>query len=343
MATMRDVARLAEVSVSTVSHVVNETRVVNEQTRYRVLDAIEQTGWRHNTIARSLARGGTASIGLAITAISNEYFGDLLSAIEESVSEHGSTVLLAETRDDPIREYVAITTLIERRVDGLLVGLGPDPDPRTVRLLLSTDIPVVLVDRVADYPFDFVGSANVGPMMELTRHLIGHGHRRIGIIAGRPGLPTSAERLDGYLEAVRRAGLTFDGSLIARGGSSEDLAAEALNSLLGLDEPPTAIVTANNQMTIGVLRRLKDLGLRLPDDLALGSFDDFRWSDLLDPPLTAVAQSWREMGQTAVRLIMARIAQPDRPIERIRLPADLQVRRTCGCHSVPVLVAAETA
>ncbi len=332
MATMRDVALLAGVSVATVSHVVNDTRWVREETRARVRLAIEETGWQHNTLARSLARGsGTASVGLAVTGISNEYLADLHQAIEENLALHGLTVLMSETRDDSVREHSAVSALLSRQVDGLIVALGPDPQPAVIEVIKRRELPVVLLDRSFDAPRDFVGSENEAPTAELVAHLIGHGHRRIGMISGRAGLPTSIERTAGYAQALAAAGLSLDPALVVDGDSSEIGGAAALGHLLALRDPPTAVVAANNQMTAGVLRRIHQLGLRVPDELALASFDDFRWGDLIDPPLTAVAQHWTEMGARAAQLMVRRIADRSAPIERLRLPTTLMLRRTCGC------------
>ena len=335
MTTMRDVAQVAGVSVATVSHVVNDTRWVREETRTRVRQAIEETGWQHNTLARSLARGsGTASVGLAVTGISNEYLADLHQAIEENLSSRGLTVLMSETRDDPEREDAAVAALLSRQVDGLILALGPQPHPRVLEVVQRRALPVVLLDRAFDAARDFVGSENQAPTAELVSHLIGHGHRRIGLIAGRSGLPTSLERTAGYVEALASAGLSDDPGLIVDGGSSELGGGNALAALLALPDPPTAIVSASNQMSAGVLRRIHQLGIRVPDELALASFDDFRWGDLLDPPLTAVAQPWTEMGIQAAELMMRRIADRDAPVQRLRLPTTLNIRRTCGCPSI---------
>lgn len=335
MTTMRDVAQVAGVSVATVSHVVNDTRWVREETRTRVRQAIEETGWQHNTLARSLARGsGTASIGLAVTGISNEYLADLHQAIEENLIARGLTVLMSDTRDDPDREEAAVTALLSRQVDGLILALGPKPRPRVLEVVQRRELPVVLLDRAFDAPRDFVGSENEAPTAELVGHLIAHGHRRIGLIAGRSGLPTSIERTAGYRGALAAAGLAEDSELIEDGDSSELGGAAALTRLLALPDPPTAIASASNQMTAGVLRRVHQLGIRVPDELALASFDDFGWGDLLDPPLTAVAQPWTEMGIQAAELMVRRIADRDAPVQRLRLPTTLHLRRTCGCPSV---------
>ncbi len=332
MATMRDVAQLAGVSVATVSHVVNDTRWVREETRDRVHQAIEQTGWQHNTLARSLARGsGTASVGLAVTGISNEYLADLHQAIEENLSAHGLTVVMSETRDDSEREDAAVSTLLGRQVDGLILALGPEPHPRVLEVVRRRQFPVVLLDRAFDAERDFVGSQNQGPTAELVGHLIGHGHTRVGMIVGRPGLSTTIERTAGYLQALATAGLKHDPALLVDGDSSEVGGADALAALLALPEPPTAIVSASNQMTAGALRRIHQLGVKVPEELALGSFDDFRWGDLLDPPLTAVAQPWAEMGARAADLMVRRIADREAPVETLRLPTRLVIRRTCGC------------
>jgi LacI family transcriptional regulator len=168
-------------------------------------------------------------------------------------------------------------------------------------------------------------------MRQLVEHLADLGHTRIGLIAGLPGLSTTTERVAGYRAALRSRGLPHDPGLLA-GGSSEAAGAEAAtHQLLATGRPPTALVTANNAMTIGALRALGGRGLRVPEDVALACFDDFSWADLFTPRLTAVAQPGREIGAAAVRLLLDRLADPDRAPRTLRLPCTLVHRTSCGC------------
>lgn len=331
MVTMVDVAREAGVSVATVSHVLNDTRYVREETRKRVLDAIDQTGYIHNTIARSLARANTRTIGLAISAIANPNFIDLVHAIQTAVRRAGYSLLLADTREDPDEELHVVRSLHQRRVDGYLIVPSADRDRRTLHYLANQDLPAVLVDRLAWDRFDQVGTENQQATSELVKHLVSHGHRRIALVCGLEGLSTTTDRLDGYRLGLERSGLPYDSRLIASGASDVDPACSAVHHLLTLPQPPTAIVAANNRMTIGAMKGLRALGLVVPDDIALVSFDDFEWADLFHPRLTVIAQPIPDIGAEAVRMLLDRLGDPQRPPQTIQLAPRLIYRESCGC------------
>ncbi|MET9719640.1 LacI family DNA-binding transcriptional regulator [Streptomyces rochei] len=337
MATMADVARSAGVSVATVSHVLNGTRPVLPHTRQAVLDAVEELGYTPNTLARSLVTSRTRSIGLAVSAISNPYFTEILQGVEAAALEHGYGLLIADPHDDPGHEREVVRLLHERRVDGVIVA--PSADPRGLVAYLGRHrVPTVFLDRVVDGaaedgapPFDQVCAEGTGPTSRLVTHLAGLGHRRIGLVAGRPGLSTTRERITGYRHGLATVGLPWDERLVVHGDSEAAGGERATGALLSLSVPPTALVTANNAMTIGALRALRERRLSVPGDLALCCFDDFAWADLFSPRLTAVAQPSREIGARAVRLLLDRLAEPDRPGRTERLPCAFVHRTSCGC------------
>jgi LacI family transcriptional regulator len=334
MVTMAEVARLAGVSVTTVSHVINGTRPASERTTRAVKAAIERTGYSQNVVARALARQRTQSLGLAISGLSNPYFTDVIASVEAAATGAGHTLLLAETHDDPEQELRVVRALIERRVDGLLLAPSPGAAELALRYLATQDTPVVLIDRfVEGAALDQVGSENEAPTRELVAHLIEIGHRRIGMVVGIAGLSTTAERVRGYRAALRSAGLEPDPVLIAGGGSHADRAREATDLLLGLDDPPTALVSGNNHMTIGVLRALKARGLRVPEDIALVAFDDFEWADLFAPRLTVVAQPTKRLGERGVELLLSRLEEPGLEPRTERLGAGFVHRDSCGCDA----------
>ncbi|MFJ5528348.1 LacI family DNA-binding transcriptional regulator [Streptomyces sp. NPDC093261] len=380
MATMADVARNAGVSVATVSHVLNGTRPVLPHTRRAVLDAIDELGYTPNTLARSLVTSRTRSIGLAVSAISNPYFTEILQGVEARAREHGYGLLIADPHDDPEHEREVVRLLHERRVDGVIVA--PSAHPRGLLALLARHrVPTVFLDRLVSpapatphehtpatsarhedtpardvhttgsparhahtrnstardeparspFHFDQVCAESAAPMAHLVTHLAVLGHRRIGLVAGLPGLSTTTERISGYRHGLAAAGLPHDERLVAHGDSAAEGAQRATAALLSLATPPTALVTANNAMTIGALRALRDHGLSVPDDLALVCFDDFAWADLFSPRLTAIAQPGKEIGAEAVRLLLERLDAPDRPSRTVRLPCTFVHRTSCGC------------
>ncbi|WP_438488577.1 LacI family DNA-binding transcriptional regulator [Streptomyces sp. S186] len=330
MATMVDVARRAGVSVATVSHVVNDTRPVRPDTRAAVLAAIEELGYTHNTLARSLVTSRTRSIGLAVSAIGNPYFTEILQGVEAGALEAGYSLLIADPHDDPRHERKVVRLLHERRVDGVIVAPSAEPDGM-VDYLTKREVPTVFLDRLVGDGFDQVCAESAGPVRRLVEHLAGAGHTRIGLIAGLPGLSTTTERVEGYRAGLRARGLPFAPELLAGGNSEAESARDATRRLLAATEPPTALVTANNAMTIGALQALRALGLEVPRDIALACFDDFSWADLFTPRLTAIAQPSRELGAAAVRLLLERLDAPDRPPRTVRLPCTFVHRTSCGC------------
>ncbi|MEU6280589.1 LacI family DNA-binding transcriptional regulator [Streptomyces sp. NPDC047028] len=359
MPTMADVARSAGVSVATVSHVLNGTRPVLPHTRQAVLDAVDALGYTPNTLARSLVTSRTRSIGLAVSVISNPYFTEILQGVEAAALEAGYSLLVADPHDDPLHERKVVEFLHERRVDGMIVAPSAQPHD-LVAYLRRHAVPAVFLDRVVDVPagpdgtgahgagaprahgsdagapgFDQVCGENAAPMAGFVTHLAGLGHRRIGLVAGLPGLSTTVERVTGYRQGLAAAGLPHEERLVVTGDSDSAGAQQATDALLSLAHPPTALVTANDAMTIGALRALRRRGLSVPDDIALCCFDDFAWADLFSPRLTAVAQPGREIGATAVRVLLDRLATPDRPARTVRLPCTFVHRTSCGCPEEP--------
>lgn len=332
MTTMAEVAKEAGVSITTVSHVLNGTRPVNANTVERVQAAIQRTGYRPHSIARALAGARTQSIGLAISGISNPYFMDVVAAIEAEAAGHGHTLLLADTHDEPEKELQMVQELVLRRVDGLLLAPSAGAEEQALRYLSKQSLPVVLLDRFLPVAVDQVGTDNEEPTAQLVEHLAGLGHRRIGLVAGLQGLSTTEERITGYRAGLQRSDIHLDGDLIEYGASQHESARLATHRLLDVAEPPTALIAANNAMTIGVLHALRERGMSVPNDIALVAFDDLEWSDLFQPRLTVIAQPTREIGRLAVQLLLARLDEPDREPQSLRLPATFVHRESCGCH-----------
>jgi len=385
MATMVDVARRAGVSIATVSHVLNDTRPVRPATRQAVLDAMDALGYTPNTLARSLVTARTRTIGLAVSAISNPYFTEILQGVEAGALEHGYGLLIADPHDDPVHERKVVQLLHERRVDGMIVAPSANPD-ELLGYLGRHEVPTVLLDRLVDtsaepapdtstgvassssrsgrslgrspdvssgrssgrapdvssgtspdapFRFDQVCAENAEPMAQVVTHLGRLGHKRIGLVAGLPGLSTTTERMSGYRHGLANVGLPYDERLVARGDSRSDAAEHATGALLSLAAPPTALVTGNNAMTIGALRALRERGLSVPGDVALCCFDDFSWAELFTPRLTAISQPSKEIGAEAVKRLLERLASPRRPGRTVRLPSTLIHRTSCGCPENP--------
>ena len=321
--------------MATVSHVLNETRFVRDETRQRVLQAVNDLGYVSNPVAQALRTGRSRTIGLVMSAVMNPYFNDVVTSIEKATVASGYSLLLADHRDEQELEHRSVLNLCGRKVDGLLLQPSGDPD-RSLDFLRAQDVPTVLVDRFAPEhgvgSFDFVGTENVQATIAVVRHLLEHGHTRIGMVCGQAGSSTTTERIEGYEAALASAGVDLDPRLIEPGESDEVRAERATLALLERPDPPTALFSANNRMTIGVMRGLRNRGIVPPEGMALGVFDDFPWADLFSPQLTCVSQQTERIGATSVALLLQRIADPDRAHEEIRFPGQLEVRRSCGCH-----------
>jgi LacI family transcriptional regulator len=333
VATIADVARHAGVSMSTVSHVVNQTRKVDPATAAVVERAIAEIGYTPNTIARALARSATGTVGIAISAISNPYFSDIICAIESECARLGLMVFVADTHDDPEQELRVLRALHQRRVDGIILAASADPDRKSLKYILDNKIPCVLVDRLLSPLFDQVGVQNKRAMEQLVAHLIGHGHRRIGFVGGQPDFATTLERIEGYKAALQAQGLQPDPSLIRAGNRTVSAAALATADLLSLSDAPTALATGNNLATIGAMQAIRRAGLRVPKDLALVAFDDFEWADCFEPRLTAIAQPVQELGKRAASVLVERIKNPGDKRHTVRLKPTLVIRDSCGCGS----------
>jgi LacI family transcriptional regulator len=323
---MEAVAAAAGVSTSTVSHVINKTRKVHPDTERAVLDAIERVGYSPNHLARALAGAPTQTVGVAISALSSHYFGEMVHAIEAECANCGLMMLLADTHEDPDYEVKVVQALHERRVDGILIAPAASSTTGALAYLRERSVPTVLVDRFVGTTFDQIAVESRDAARSLVSHLVGLGHRRIAFVSGAAGLSTTTERLEGYRLALEAARIRFDPDLVRSGESKIEPAREAVHHLLSLDRRPSAFMTGNNLMTIGAMRALRAAGLSVPGDVSLVGFDDFDWADVFAPRLTVMAQPVEELGARAVRLLTRRIANPSARRQSIRLAPTLRFR-----------------
>ncbi|MDX6322652.1 MAG: LacI family transcriptional regulator [Propionibacteriaceae bacterium] len=329
-ATMSDVAKRAGVSITTVSHVVNRTRRVAPATAELVFEAASEVGYVPNDLQRTLATHGLKTVGLAMSAISHLYFGAVVHSIEETLSMAGYSLLLSDTHDESAGEVQAVAELLRKHVDAVILAPVGD-STRILSYTAKQGVPVVVIDRPVPADVDQVAAESVQPTAELVDHLAGLGHRRIAMISGRTGLTTTTERIQGYRLGLQRSKRAFHRALQLDGDSTAAGARIALRQLMALDRPPTALVVANHTMTIGVLRTAKEIGVRIPDDLAVVCFDDFEWADLFHPGLTAIAQPTETMGVQAANLVLSRLTDPELPSRNVRLKSTFVHRESCGC------------
>ena len=323
---MRDVAAAADVSLKTVSRVVNRERGVGPETVVRVTDTIERLGFRRNDLARSLRPGQrTTTIGLVVGDVGNPFFSGIARAVEQVARDEGHLVITGSSDEDPEHERELIATLCMRRVDGiLLVPAGRDQSYLLPEIALGTA--VVFLDRPpGGMSADAVVLDNVGGARRGVEHLLARGHRRIGLLRDSSTVLTAQQRTSGYRAALAGAGIQVDERLLCSGLHDAGDASRATRELLALADPPTALFAVNNRMSLGALRALRDSN----HSVALVGFDDLELADMLTTPITVVAHDPAAMGVTAARLLFRRLAGDTRPHQRVVLPTTL-VRRGSG-------------
>jgi LacI family transcriptional regulator len=321
VATRADVARMAGVSPSVVSYVINKgPRPVSREAEARVAAAIEALDYRPNAIASALRGGSTKSIGLLMPSPVNPYFAELADAIERTLFEAGNLLSIGIIDDDAARERVHLRSLIDRRVDGIIMTSS-----RALGNLneMHDDVPpVVVIDRTEESQHvSSVHAENVLDSAYAVEHLQGWGHRIIGCITGPRPIPVSAERMLGWSEQQAREGFPNGWHLVAHADFSTQGGAEAAHALLGPDGRaaampegrPTALFVSSDAQAHGVLHACDELGLRVPEDLSIVSFDGTQSARFTRPPLTAMRQPIPEMGATAARILLDMVADPARP------------------------------
>jgi LacI family transcriptional regulator, galactose operon repressor len=337
--TFRELAKKAGVSVGTVSNVLAGTVPVSPERRKRVLEAIRETRYHPNFVARSLKLNRTKILGIVIADITNLFFALLLRGAEDVAIRRGYALLGFNSDDRLEREKYIFGVLRSRRVDGLLLVVAPGPKSRPHILdMLKLGTPIVCLDRVpTGIKIDSVTVRNVEGTHQCVRHLIELGHRRIGIITGSLSMQTGWERLEGYKAALAEAGIEIAPELIREGDFHSETGYNSAVQLLSGINAPTALFISNNVMAIGALKAITELGLRCPQDVAVATFDDLPVTQLFNPPLTAVSQPAYSIGQVGTELLIDRIESrvtDSSPLE-IRLPTQLVIRGSTSGYEQP--------
>jgi LacI family transcriptional regulator len=325
---IKEVAAHAGVSVATVSRVLNDSPKVTEETRAKVHAAVKALRYRPNAVARSLRTEATHTLGLIIGDILNPFFAVLARAVEDEARAAGYTVVIGNADERPEQQDHYVRTLLEQRVDGLLICPTAEVTP-LVEDCVAAGGPLVFLDRTL--PGLEVPSVRVdgtSAIHELIRHLHDLGYRRIAFISGPELLSTGRERTQAYMNAMRASGLEIREEYMEAGDFQAASGQAIAARFLELPEPPQVIFAGDNLMALGALDEIRARGMRIPEDVALASFDDVAWFVHVDPPITAIAQPAEELGRRAVRALLERIEH--RPVEPVVLPARLVTRRSCG-------------
>lgn len=328
MATIREVAETAGVSYATVSHVINNTRLVSKETRERVLAAMEALQYRPNALARSLRQGKTHTLGLVLPDSANPFFAEISRSIEDEAFKKGYSVFLCNTELDTERELFYVDVLSKKQVDGIIfVAAGDQAD--SLEFLVGRSMPVVMVDRsVPNVDVDAVLTDNKLGGYLATKHLLDLGHTRIGCISGPSSITPSAERIIGYRKALEEAGVEYREDLVIRGDYHAQSGMAITHAFLKMNPRPTAIFALNDLMALGALRAAAEAGCSVPKDLAIVGYDDLELAQYTNPPLTTIAQPKKEIGVQAVHLLVDRMSDRDRSPSRLVLPPELIVRRS---------------
>jgi LacI family transcriptional regulator len=328
---MRHVAMLADVSIATVSAVINGTASVRPERKKRVLDAMAALNYFPDAIARGLKTGKTNALGVVVPDITNPFYPEVIRGVEDIARQAGYSVLLCDSNEDPRREADHLNSLFSRRVDGVLLACCVNST--AVSGTFRGRYPVVYIDRIPPVAFEgSVSSDNIQAGAMATRHLLDLGHQRIAMVVGHLGLSPHRDRLEGFRKAMQESHLPIlDEYLIAGDLQIED-SLRTCRQLLDLPNPPTAIMVGNNKLLLGVLAGLEERAIRVPHQISILGFDDYLWNRYFSPSLTAVAQSTFEMGKRACELLLHSIEnnQEHEPsaARRICLPTELRIRNS---------------
>ena len=332
MATIKEVARRARVSVGTASNVISGTTPVGAELRERVERAIRELDYQPDHIARSLKSRRTNTLAIVISDITNPFFPLVVRGAEDAASQRGYLLTIFNTDDQFERERQIFSVLRMRRVDGVLVVVSPDSDRGThFADMIAAGVPVVCLDRVPpNVKVDSVLVDNVKGARICVRHLIGMGHRRIGVISGPRKLQTARDRVEGYRLALREAGIPYSAALLREGDFRFDSGYRLAKDLCLSHPRPTALLALNCTMGMGAFKAVNELALRCPEDVALAVFDDVPGGDVFRPQLTVVSQPAYDIGYRAAELLIQRLTheiESDKPVS-LTLEPELKIRQS---------------
>jgi LacI family transcriptional regulator len=328
MPTILDVAKRANVSTATVSHVINGTRFVSDELRQRVISAMNELGYRRNALAGSLRSGQTHTIGLILPDNLNTFFAELSRGVEEAAFPYGYTLILYNSDNDLEKEHLYIDFLIEKQVDGIILD-AVEIDISALQARIPKSVPAVLIDRdFDDNEFDYVLSDNTQGGYIATKHLIELGHKQIACIIGPQEMKSTIDRLQGFKMALDESGLPFNPDLIIPGDFRPESGYKAALSLLRRAHLPSAVFAFNDMMAFGVQRAAVELGLHIPDDFSLVGHDNIELSNYTCPALTTVEQSKAEIGRKTIKRLIERMSNNTLSSVRELVPTQLVVRES---------------
>lgn len=327
--TIADVARNAKVSKATVSRVLNDVASVDPSLRKRVTSAIKKLNYQPSRAARTLKKNLLDVIGFLVPSITDTIFGAVLQGAEDFAYQNKMGIIAYSTADSLERQKMYLENLQSEQLAGLILVPAPNTDLAFLLSIQSKGIPIVLFDRkIEGFQGDHIASDNFQGAFMAVEHLIDNGYKRIATIAGSQNVSSGIERLNGYREALTSKGLELDQELIKFGNFDEHESYKATKALLSQATKPDAVFVANDSMTIGALHALKDLGINIPNQLAVVGFDEQPLANLLHPTLTTIEQEATALGHEALRIFLDRIQNPDRPNRTVLMPTKLNIRES---------------
>ncbi|MBG9791137.1 LacI family transcriptional regulator [Paenibacillus dendritiformis] len=332
MATIYDIAKKANVSAMTVSRVINNTGRVSEKTRDKVKQVMEEMRYIPNSVARCLVTQESKIVSLLITDITNPFFTTMARGAEDAAMRHGYRLMFGNSDESFSKEKDYVEMILSMRVDGVLFAPSGDQSKEHLEWLQRQNVPFVLLDReVPGIDCDAVLGDSRDGAKRMVAEMIRYGHRRIALVNGAQDVSTARERQAGYIEAMQEAGIEFDESLVMQTSYSreQDLSvAEWME--LAPEARPTAIFAANNMLALSVLKSVRGLGLRVPEDLSIACFDDFGWVEEANPFFSVASQPAYEFGEQGMQLLLDRIKNREEKPRQIVLPCDILMRQSVG-------------
>lgn len=329
---LKDVASKLNISVSTVSRVVNNKNYVKPEMREMVMKALDELNYTPNQIARSLKNKSTNTIGIIVPDISEDFFAYLIKGVDDVLSKNGYTIILCDTGENPEKEELYLNLLLEKQIDGIILATV-NKTPKALDYLFNKNMPVIFIDNLPNIKrnYDSVIIDNSKASYIAVEHLIKLGHRKIGIITGKLDETTGYERLMGYRKAFMDYGIEIDEDLIKTGNFKEKSGYENMKSLLKAGKQITAVYAASSKMAYGAVKAVRDEGLKIPEDIAVVGFDVHDASGLISPGITTILQPEGSIGKVAAELMIKRLQDKGEKLsQKIVLEPNLEIRESCG-------------
>lgn len=329
MTNIREVSRLAGVSTATVSRTLKNPDVVSSKTRELVLKAVEEAGYRPNLLARNFNTGKSHAVVVLVPNVANPFFSRVIRGIEQAAQEKGYSILLGDTQNQPEREHEYARLGLTNQADGLIQLNNRYPFAEADRALAASVPMINACERISDdCETPVVELDNRTAARAMTKHLIGLGHRRIGVITGPTDSPIVRDRMAGFESVMSESGIAIDSNLIAHGDFSLASGANAAKIFMAADKIPTAVFSFNDEMAIGAIHQFRLAGLRIPEDISIAGFDNIEFASFTNPPLTTIDQPAEELGRQSMNELYQLMKGERLEVNRIMLSFNLIVRES---------------